>query len=46
MVAAAGVAGVLLFGLPDRKDAEGSSAWDDEGPVPTAVLPSSVACCS
>ena len=35
--AAAGVAGVLLFGLPDTKDAEGSSAWDDEGPVPTAV---------
>ena len=35
--AAAGVSGVLLFGLPDRKDAEGSSAWDDEGPVPAAI---------
>lgn len=35
--AQAGVGGVLLFGLPDRKDAEGSSAWDDEGPVPQAV---------
>ena len=31
--AAAGVGGVLLFGLPETKDAEGSSAWDDEGPV-------------
>ena len=35
--AAVGVSGVLLFGLPDRKDAEGSSAWDDEGPVPQAI---------
>ncbi len=31
--AAAGVGGVLLFGLPESKDAQGSSAWDDEGPV-------------
>jgi porphobilinogen synthase len=28
---------VLLFGIPDRKDAEGSSAWDDEGPVQQAL---------
>ena len=35
--AAAGVGGVLLFGLPERKDAEGSSAWDEAGPVPEAV---------
>ena len=35
--AAAGVGGVLLFGIPDTKDAEGSSAWDDEGPVQQAV---------
>ena len=35
--AAAGVGGVLLFGLPERKDAEGSSAWDEHGPVPEAV---------
>ena len=35
--AALGVGGVLLFGIPDRKDAEGSSAWDDEGPVQAAV---------
>jgi len=32
-----GVPGVLLFGLPDRKDAGGSGAADPEGPVPTAV---------
>ena len=35
--AAAGVGGVLLFGIPERKDATGSSAWDDEGPVQQAV---------
>ena len=35
--AEAGVGGVLLFGIPDHKDAEGSSAWDDEGPVQQAV---------
>jgi porphobilinogen synthase len=32
-----GVGGVLLFGIPAHKDAEGSSAWDDEGPVQQAV---------
>ncbi len=32
-----GLGGVLLFGIPDRKDAEGSGAWDDEGPVQQAV---------
>jgi porphobilinogen synthase len=35
--AAAGIAGVLLFGIPDHKDAVGSAAWDDAGPVPQAV---------
>ena len=35
--AAAGVGGVLLFGLPATKDATGSSAWDAEGPVQVAV---------
>src|SRR3954468_6355580 len=35
--AEAGVGGVLLFSIPDHKDAEGSSAWDDEGPVQQAV---------
>ena len=34
---AAGVGGVLLFGIPDVKDATGSSAWDDAGPVQEAV---------
>ena len=29
----AGVGGVLLFGIPEHKDEEGTSAWDDEGPV-------------
>src|SRR5881398_2215052 len=28
-----GVRAVILFGIPDQKDAEGSSAWDDEGIV-------------
>ena len=35
--AEAGVGGVLLFGIPDRKDDEGSAAWDDAGPVQSAV---------
>ena len=33
----AGLGGVLLFGIPDTKDATGSSAWDDEGPVQQAL---------
>jgi porphobilinogen synthase len=32
-----GIAGVLLFGLPESKDEEGSSAWDPDGPVQLAV---------
>jgi porphobilinogen synthase len=32
-----GVGGVLLFGIPEHKDAEGTSAWDDDGPVQQAV---------
>jgi porphobilinogen synthase len=32
-----GVGGVLLFGIPDTKDATGSSAWDENGPVQNAV---------
>ena len=31
--AALGISGVLLFGIPAEKDAEGSAAWDDEGVV-------------
>ncbi|HVY46919.1 MAG TPA: porphobilinogen synthase [Minicystis sp.] len=32
-----GLGGVLLFGLPKAKDATGSSAYDENGPVPRAV---------
>jgi porphobilinogen synthase len=33
----AGVRSVILFGIPTRKDATGSSAWDADEPVPRAV---------
>src|SRR3954467_590715 len=36
-VAALGIPGVLLFGLPATKDEEGSGAWDDEGIVQLAT---------
>jgi len=32
-----GVPGVLLFGLPDEKDAVGSAAYDPEAPVQAAI---------
>jgi len=32
-----GVGGVLLFGIPERKDEEGSGAADPGGPVPAAL---------
>jgi porphobilinogen synthase len=32
-----GLAGVMLFGIPAAKDAEGSGAWDEEGVIQTAV---------
>src|SRR5260370_29320580 len=32
-----GVGGVLLFGIPDRKDDEGTGAYDPAGPVPSAL---------
>ncbi|MBI4161573.1 MAG: porphobilinogen synthase, partial [Acidobacteria bacterium] len=35
--AAEGIAGVILFGLPEGKDATGSPAWDDDGIVQRAV---------
>ena len=35
--ASLGVGGILLFGIPDHKDAEGSSGWDPHGPVQEAV---------
>ncbi len=36
-LAALGVPAVLLFGLPDHKDEDGSGAWDDEGVVQLAT---------
>ncbi len=32
-----GVRAVLLFGIPEEKDAEGSGAWDDDGIVQRAL---------
>jgi porphobilinogen synthase len=32
-----GIAGVLLFGIPSEKDAQGSGAYDDEGAVQLAT---------
>jgi porphobilinogen synthase len=32
-----GVPAVLLFGIPDAKDPQGSSAWDENGPVCAAL---------
>jgi len=34
---AAGVSGVILFGIPDAKDPEGNAAFDTRGPVPVAL---------
>jgi porphobilinogen synthase len=36
-LASLGVGGVLLFGLPETKDAEGSGAWVEHGIVQTAL---------
>ena len=36
-LASLGVGSVLLFGIPAKKDAEGSGAWDDDGIVPQAI---------
>ena len=33
----AGVRSAILFGIPDRKDAQGTPAWDPNGPVCTAL---------
>lgn len=33
----AGIRSVLLFGLPETKDATGSSSWDPAGPVQSAI---------
>src|SRR5207244_3533666 len=36
-LAALGVPGAILFGIPDRKDPDGSGACDENGPVPRAI---------
>jgi porphobilinogen synthase len=36
-LAGAGVKAVLLFGIPEEKDDEGSGAWDDDGVVQRAL---------
>jgi porphobilinogen synthase len=36
-LSALGVGSVLLFGIPATKDAEGSGAWDAQGPVAEAI---------
>jgi porphobilinogen synthase len=36
-LAALGVGSVLLFGIPEAKDAEGRGAWAENGPVPRAI---------
>jgi porphobilinogen synthase len=33
----AGVPGVILFGIPEHKDEQGSSAWHDDGEVQRAI---------
>jgi porphobilinogen synthase len=35
--ARAGVGGLLLFGVPDAKDPQGTGGWDAQGPVPAAL---------
>ena len=35
--AALGVSALILFGIPDEKDAEGSGAWDDDGVIQRAL---------
>jgi porphobilinogen synthase len=32
-----GIPAVILFGIPDHKDAEGSGAYDADGPVPQTI---------
>jgi porphobilinogen synthase len=36
-LASLGVPAVILFGIPDRKDADGTGAADPDGPVPVAL---------
>ena len=37
VAAHAGIGGVILFGIPDHKDATGSEAWNDDAPVQQAI---------
>ena len=36
-LASSGVRAVILFGIPDEKDHEGSGAWDDDGVIQRAL---------
>ncbi len=36
-IAAAGVPAVILFGIPERKDPQGSEAWNDDAEVQRAI---------
>src|SRR5829696_10201416 len=36
-LAALGIPGVILFGVPERKDPQGSGAWDPDGIVQLAL---------
>ncbi|MCB2198817.1 porphobilinogen synthase [bacterium] len=36
-ISAAGVPAIILFGIPETKDATGSSAWDEQGEVQRAT---------
>jgi porphobilinogen synthase len=36
-VASLGIPAVLLFGIPERKDPQGTGAWDPQGPVNSAI---------
>jgi porphobilinogen synthase len=36
-LAALGVGAVMLFGIPNEKDAQGSGSWDEHGAVPRAI---------
>jgi porphobilinogen synthase len=36
-LAAAGITAVILFGIPDEKDEEGSGAWDPDGVIQRAL---------
>ena len=36
-LSALGIRAVLLFGVPSRRDAQGTGAWNPDGPVPAAI---------